>query len=74
MVYSGEKLGVMGEALSHKAQHKEKKEGKAIIQYQFQVKNIQLHLVILKNQEFWSLQMTVMTFSPLCDPVAHWAN
>jgi len=52
MVYSGEKLGVMGEALSHKAQHKEKKEGKAIIQYQFQVKNIQLHLVILKNQEF----------------------
>lgn len=49
MVYSGEKLGIMGEAFCHKAQPKEKKEQKAIIQYQFQVKNIRVHLLITEK-------------------------
>ena len=49
MVYSGEKLRIMGEAFGHKAQPREKKERKAIIQYQFQVKNIQVHLLITEK-------------------------
>lgn len=55
------------------AQREERAEGNNTVPAPGQ-KTFKFIYLKLKNKKFWRLQVMAITFSPLCDPVAHWAN